>query len=317
MKELTRPRLLHIFAALAVAAAAVIVFNNTVRSIPIFLFLLILAAGGSLELGLGQGSLFGLAILAGWIGAKRVMGVWTQELLPTNVLELATVILLILAGGAYHNQLRAAGKMLAESQQKLAQMELEDRAVGLLRRPVGELRLREEQERALGYGRPLTLLLILVQPMPDVEWTPKERVAIFQAVATLIKDVARETDIPFLLELQVAALLMPETDTIVTQKVVNRLAGRLQDGRYLPPSGQARPIQERAQVRYGFATFLGQAQEQPDMLAAAEESLFRNVKANQGPAFQNLFIDWETLGQQPDAPLALAENHSRPAVFEP
>jgi hypothetical protein len=327
MKALTRPRtkhglgsgpfavnrftqfgLLHILATLIVAAAVLIVLNNTVRVLPTYLFLLVLTIGLSLEVGLPWSGLTGLIVVVLWIGAKRLMGVWTPELMLANAAEATLVFVISITGGAYHNRIKALWALLADSQERLSQLDLEEGSLGLLRLPFGQLRVREEEERAVKHRRPLSLLLVSAQPAHNAVQENGQERPILQAMATLVKDVARETDVPFLVSSHLIALLMPETDTADAQDIVNRLANGLQNGRYVHSSGQGIPIRDAAQVRYGFATFLGQATDRPDLLEVARQSLSKNVEANEGPAFQNLLIDWITIGQRPGPASAVSKD---------
>ena len=136
-------------------------------------------------------------------------------------------------------------------------MDLEDKTVGLIRPAVGLLRLNEEEERSVRYRRPFALLLVMARPKPGTEWEPKEASELMRAIATTIKDTTRDTDIPFLADDQKIAVILPETETDGANRVVNNIFNRMMSTQFVTDSGNSLPIQTRAQIRFGFAAFLG------------------------------------------------------------
>jgi hypothetical protein len=62
-------------------------------------------------------------------------------------------------------------------------------------------------------------------------------------------------------------------------------------------SGSPQLIQTCVQLRYGFAAFLGVSHTKINILEAAETSLQRSLEINNDVLFQNLFIEWETVGE--------------------
>jgi hypothetical protein len=50
-------------------------------------------------------------------------------------------------------------------------------------------------------------------------------------------------------------------------------------------------------LRFGFAAFLGTSDTKINMLEAAEASLQRSLEINSSELFQNIFIEWVTLGE--------------------
>jgi GGDEF domain-containing protein len=178
-------------------------------------------------------------------------------------------------------------------------LDLEDKTIGLLRPSIGLLRLLEEEERSVRYRRPLALVLILIRPFPGRNWGSDESQSILRAIATSMKDTTRETDLPFLIAKDKLALLLPETQTNGANKVVNNILNRMTATQFVTSSGGSMFIHERVQLRYGFAAFLGASEERIDMLAAAEGSLQRSVEINLDDLFQNIFIEWATLGELP------------------
>jgi hypothetical protein len=120
-----------------------------------------------------------------------------------------------------------------------------------------------------------------------------------RAIATGIKDTTRETDIPFLAADNRIAVILPETETGGANKVVNNILNRMTATQYVTHSGQSMFIHTRAQLRFGFAAFLGASEMKIGMMEAAERSLKRSLEINMEDLFQNIFIEWTTIGAVP------------------
>jgi hypothetical protein len=285
------------FAAILLAAAIVVIHDNSTRTTAIFLFLLFLGSGIMLALGVVRGVLAGLLVISAWIAAKQLLGVWEQVRLLDHVLELLLVGLTFIFAGRYHDRLQAVLKIYQQSQFQLKQLDLEDRAIGLLKPSIGLLRLGEEEERSVRYRRPFALVLILIQPMPGIGWTSSERSELVRAIATGIKDTTRETDIPFLAAENKIAVILPETETNGATKVLNNIFNQMLTTQSVTASGAPRAIHSCVRLRFGFAVFLGTSNTKIDMLEAATASLQRSLEINNSELFQNVFIEWVTVGE--------------------
>jgi GGDEF domain-containing protein len=290
---------LLIFVFSLLAASLVIVNNNSTRSLPIFEFLLFFGAGIMLALGMVRGVLVGLLMFTVWITVKQLLGVWEEVRLLDHLLELLLTGLTFIFGGKYHDRLQALLDQYQESRIQLRQLDLEDKNVGLLKPSIGLLRLNEEEERSIRYRRPFALILIKVRPIPGVAWNPGEGPGLMRAVATAIKDTTRETDIPFLAAPNQIAVILPETETSGANKVVNNILNRMTTTRLVNHSGHSVFIHTRAQLRFGFAAFLGASDMKINMIQAAERSLQRSLEINMDDLFQNIFIEWTTIGAMP------------------
>lgn len=287
------------FAATLLAAALVIFQNNSARTVSIFTFLLFLGAGIMLALGITRGVLVGLLMIAIWIAVKRLLGVWEEVRLLDHLLELLLAGLAFIVAGRYHDRLQGILNRYRENQNQLKQLDLEDKTVGLLKPSIGFLRLNEEEERSVRYRRPFALILILVRPIPDLNGTSSVSPALMRAIATSIKDTTRETDIPFLVANDKIAVILPETETSGANKVVNNILNRMTITRFVTATGQSRFIQMQVQLRFGFAAFLGLSHTKIDLMEAAEWSLQRSLEINSTDLFQNIFIEWATVGEVP------------------
>lgn len=292
---------LLVFAASLLASALVVIYNNSARSLSVFIFLLFLGVGIMLTLGLVRGVLVALLMVFVWIAVKKLLGAWEEVRLLDNLLELIIAGLTFIFSGIYHDRLQAILNTYRKNQIQLKQLDLEDKTVGLIRPAVGLLRLNEEEERSVRYRRPFALLLIMIRPKPGAEWEPKEAPELMRAIATTIKDTTRDTDIPFLANDNKIAVILPETETDGANKVVNNIFNRMMSTQFVTDSGSSLPIQTRAQLRFGFAAFLGISSIKINLMEAAERSLELSWEINADDLFQNIFIEWITVGETPSS----------------
>ena len=284
--------------AFILAVALLTIYSNSFRAAPIFIFLLFLGIGSTLLFGLVRGGALALVLVAVWITIKQTIGVWTAPHALTNLFELVGLIILFTLGGWYGSILKRLVEAYQQNQQKLEQFNLEDKRIGLIKPSIGQLRLQEEEERSMRYKRPFSLILIMIQPGEDVVWGSDEDVLLLRSVANTVKISSRRTDMPFLAGPSMIGLLLPETTIEGANRVVHSLTQNMLEAKYLDFHRGTMRIQERIQVRYGFAAFLGQSDAPVDMYAAAKNSLQKNMEVNAGPVFQNVFIEWEKIGKQ-------------------
>ena len=295
---------LLVFAASMLATALVVVHDNSTRTFSIFIFLLFLGVGIMLILGLVRGVLVSLLLVSVWISIKQLLGVWDTARLLDHIMELLLAGLTFIFAGRYHDRLQAFLSEYKQSQNRLILLDLEDKTIGLLKPSIGLLRLNEEEERSVRYRRPFALVLVAAQPIPGSNWQAHERSELMRAIATGIKNTTRETDIPFLAADAEIAVILPETETNGANKVVNNIFNQMIATRFVTSSGESDLLHSRVQLRYGFAAFLGTSPTKINMLEAAETSLQRSREINSSGLFQNIFIEWVTLGELvPSTPL--------------
>ncbi len=290
---------LLVFSASLLASTLVVVHNNSTRSLAIFIFLLFLGIGIMLVIGLVRGTLAGMLLISAWIAIKQFLGVWEGIRLLDNALEIILAGLTFIFSGMYHDRLKTILDVYGENQNQLKRLDIEDRTVGLIKPAIGLLRLTEEEERSVRYRRPFALILVSVQPIPGIDWNQKEATEVMRAVAASIKDTTRDTDIPFLAARHKIAIILPETETSGANTVVNNIFNRMIATRFVAQSGSSMLIQERIQLRFGFAAFLGEDHSQIDMMKSAEKSLQLGLEMSTSELFQNIFIEWVTVGEAP------------------
>ncbi len=64
-------------------------------------------------------------------------------------------------------------------------------------------------------------------------------------------------------------------------------------------NGEPTLVRWLAQVRYGYAIYLGDSLDRPEMMPAAQKSLELAIAFNQGTFFQNLYLAFALLGRTP------------------
>lgn len=295
---------LLVLTASMLATALVVVHDNSTRTFSIFIFLLFLGVGIMLILGVVRGVLFSLLIIAIWISIKQILGIWDTARLLDQLMELLLAGLTFIFAGRFHDQLQDFLNDYEQSQSRLMLLDLEEKSIGLLKQGIGLLRLSEEEERSGRYRRPLALVLIAAQPVPGSNWRADERSEIMRAIATGVKSTTRDTDITFLASDAEIAIILPETETNGANRVVNNIFNEMITARFITSEGASKPIHTRVQLRYGFAAFLGISPTKINMLEAAEKSLQRSREINSSELFQNIFIEWVSLGElAPSTPL--------------
>ena len=290
--------LLIVVAAAVVLAVTAITYNNSFRSQPIYLFLLVIGVALGLIFGLVRGGLGGLVILALWIGLKRTTGTWQDIFLLPNLFELLMVMAAFAIAGFYHDRLRLILDAYYNNVYRLEQLNLEDRRIGLIKASVGKLRLTEEEERAVRYRRPFSLLLIQVQSNTERDLSPDEEVMVMRVVANTLKSTTRRTDIPFLAASDQIAIILPETDLVGGKRVVSNVISRMAGTYFIGDDSLRINLDECIRLAYGFAAFTGFSREKINLLDAANRSLEHNLSAVSSPEFQIPIQEWCLIGDE-------------------
>ena len=278
---------------------ALIIYNNSLRSAPIFMFLLMMGIGLMITNGLKRRGLLGLFILSLSIVVKQFIGAWSRFNLLFNLLESLLFAATLALSGYLYDNLQEYFEQFSRAKQQLKILDLEETGVGLIRPAIGLLRLKEETDRARRFRRPISLVLIQVQPQPGQTWERKQKLAVMRAIATTVKDATRVLDIPFLFDSEKIGLILTDTEINGTNKVINNIQRQLTISRVITSDGSSHLLQKLAIVRFGYSVFLGLSTQSIDLQLAADAALQRNIEMHTGDIFQNLFIDWEVLGESP------------------
>lgn len=289
--------LLILLVAGTMAMSLFTIYNNSFRAAPIFIFMLVLGIGSTLLWGFLRGGVVALVIVTLWIFTKQSIGIWSETRTFANLAELVGLIALFGLSAWFGSLLHILLEKYNDFTQRIEQFNLEDRKIGLIKRFVGELRLKEEEERSQRYRRPFSLALIHCLPVEDVNWNSGEMTALMRTIANTIKSTSRRIDIPFLADPSTIALLLPETDAQGALKVIHNLMDRMNQARFLHPERGMMPLESRTQIRYGFASYQSTETAPSNTMEAAQRALTVNLEKNNNRDFQNATVDWEDIGK--------------------
>ncbi len=287
--------LLAVAASIAITAA-VAGYNNSFRSLPLYLFLLFAGIALMLAFGTLKGGVAGLVIISIWIILKRATGGWEDIPILSNIFELFMVLVVFAICGFYNDRLRIVLDAYYNSVSRLEQLNFEDKRVGLIKPTIGKLRLQEEEERSIRYKRPFSLLLIYVQSIADRDPGLLQDLFLMRIVANTVKSTTRRTDIPFLIASDQIGLILPETDIKGTNRVISNIMHCMETAHFTDDTGRQVEIHELIQIRYGFSAFNGSSSDKIDMLQAAKRSLDRTLAWNKSFEFQNSKVECEVVG---------------------
>ena len=143
------------------------------------------------------GLVVGLAGASSMVLLKQLTGAWNPV---TFVGSVGEVVLLFLTGavaGFVGSRLRRS-TTLNGTENSGVETPFAG-SLGILPRDMGELRFEEEVDRARRYGRELSILRIDidVDRAENTQAQPAEVEAVIRAVARLVENLARVTDVPF------------------------------------------------------------------------------------------------------------------------
>lgn len=196
------------------------------------------------------GLVVGLAGASSVVLLKQLAGVWNPASFAGSLGEVLLLFLTGAVAGYAGSRLRRASASKG-SEQPGAALPFPG-SLGILPRTMGELRFEEEVDRAKRYGRALSLLRIDVDTDPD----EAEAEAVNRAVARLVENLTRVTDVPFAFDKNCFAVVLPETGIagaltlashLVDAAATATVATRTEGGR--------RRISDFAGVRLGVASF--------------------------------------------------------------
>jgi diguanylate cyclase (GGDEF)-like protein len=166
----------------------------------------------------------------------------------------------------------------AEQQLRLAQRELErmahtDPLTGLYNRRYFMRRLNEEVSRFQRHGSPLSVLVFdldLFKEVNDAHGHDAGDRAL-QAIAAVLNEVRRATDVPARMGGEEFALLLPETDCSGATRLAERLRGRIADQPIVDADGNTFNVT----ASVGVATITELANDAARLLRHADQALYR------------------------------------------
>jgi diguanylate cyclase (GGDEF)-like protein len=166
---------------------------------------------------------------------------------------------------------------LEKSEETLKNLSVRDGLTGLYNHQEFQRRLKEEMERSLRYGRPLSLLMLDIDHFKRVNDTRGHPAGdrVLQGVASRIRDHIRPTDQFARYGGEEFAVILPETPVSGALAAAERIRGAIAD--LAIPLDQEDPVE--ITVSIGMATFqedVGSAQE---LIVAADRALYAAKQA--------------------------------------
>lgn len=168
-------------------------------------------------------------------------------------------------------RLHALNKELEVKNRSLQSLATTDGLTGLFNHRTFHERLREEVDRSLRHGRPLSLTLLDVDRFKqynDVYGHPSGGV-VLRRVASLLRESARSADILARYGGEEFAVIMPETDREGARRGAERLRAAVQNAEW----------PDRAiTISVGISTSMGGAATSAEMITAADLALYRSKR---------------------------------------
>lgn len=199
------------------------------------------------------GGVVGLATAAVAIAIKRLLDIWTPDVFASSVIATLMLLLLGLGGGIVAQRLRALRP--ADDVGGFGQSSAS--SLGLLTPDLGLIRVAEEVERAVLHSRPLAVLRLSTTISSADGWGGAERRTIERAIARILDSRLRETDVPFALERNELAAVMPESGPDEVWARVVDLMDAISAASFASADGTRHRLGDYSNVRIGLA-FLGQ-----------------------------------------------------------
>ncbi len=281
-----------------VAIGVAVTLVGGLRSPVVFLWGANLAVG-AVWLGLAW-TLPALLVAGGWFLGIAVSGAG----MPVSVTDAQYATL---AGGALLALVFLTG--LIAQRQRLALAAAETRArtdalTGLANRAAFEERLEQEIERVVRYGHPLSLALLDLDDFKQVN-DLYGHLAGDDALRRVGRELAgaiRRVDLAARLGGEEFAVLLPETGTTEALALVRRLGGAIR-----LPSDDTPSLTASA----GVATCPAHADRSEDLLAAADEALYRAKRAGKDRTMVAETTHPDPLGPEPGGPEAATSRTDR------
>ena len=219
-----------------------------------------------------------LALIVGFAGAalmillKQIAGRWE----PGAFIASGWEILLLIATGLLAGGVGRRVEALVTSEARATES-VEAPAfgsLGLLRPEFGEIRLEDEIDRARLYQRPLTVLKVAIDLIPDQPLLEAEREGISRAVARLNESMLRVTDILFAYGEDCIVAILPETDLEGAWLHVSRVVDAVKNATFVVrPTGTRHAVKDYAYVHFAVVVFPDHGDSAAELLAASAETI--------------------------------------------
>lgn len=194
---------------------------------------------------------------------NRFSNVYIPETLLVNTaVELIGFFLVGLMAGRLGRTIGQIQRQANHWQAHAGAQTVHDKTFGTLKPAWAKVRLQEETMRANQFNRPLSTILLLVNPEPDV--FPKalhERVAVLQAIIRLCRSLTQPPSVVTCLDENQVLLILPEYTGEQANELGQRLSDRLPNAIYFPDKetkSLGKAFSQWGQVHIGVASLNGQ-----------------------------------------------------------
>jgi GGDEF domain-containing protein len=240
----------------------------------VWLLVLLAAAVGQGLLLPSRFAWFGaLAAVVLWVMFRQATGVWVQAQLLQSMLEIAGLALSVLLAVRLRQVWESLQQSLNDLQILRNMLVAGEAGTGLLPRQVAELRLMEEVDRARQFRRPLGLLLVEIEHLPDAlpDWVEAREV--HQAAVRQVATASLVHDIPFRVDTNCLGLILPERDWDTLYRDSEAIIDAIRGALFLDEKGRSHEVSRYARLSFGLGTYQGETSGTIDLLRAAQDSL--------------------------------------------
>lgn len=206
-------------AGVLLVAAGVLVGNEEGLTRLVLLLVVVLSVASALALDGYVGVVVGLAGAVVVIVSRRLVGAFSAKYFFVICVEIITVITLPWVVGLLGHHLRQS--LAHMSRPALGTLTSVRNSAGMLAAPAGTVRLDEEIERVGRTGELLALLVIAHQPLAGVDAAAREGAA--RAIVRHMESVLRDSDVPFAVDDETVAVILPATDAVDALEVTGRV----------------------------------------------------------------------------------------------
>lgn len=212
--------------------------------------------------------------------ANQYLGIYPRESFVVNIATELTAFLLVgpLAGflsNSVEEVQRQADHWLAQSEEHA----IHDETLGTLKPEWAKVRLQEEVLRARQFTRPISLVLMQVEPNADLtnaKPNRAERVAILQAIIRLARATTPAPAVVTHTGGGQVLIILPEHTPEQADTISAKLCQQAEREMYFPDTNDkslGKPIRQWGQLRTAIASLNGKAQSAEELLAQANSAL--------------------------------------------
>lgn len=232
---------------------------------------------------------------------NRHSGVYIPETMAAHTAtELAAIFLTGLMAGRLGRTIEHIQRQANYWEAHAEAQTVHDQTFGTLKLAWAEIRFKEEMMRAKQFGRPLSVILLQVDPDSDVSTTAlDDRLAVLQAIIRLSRSLSQPPSVVTCLDENQVLLILPEYSAEQADELGQRLLDQAANVLYFPDKATktlGKSISQWGQVHIGVACLNGHDTNAEMLLTQAkfkltEESMkHRSNGAHNLPIQDNTFI---------------------------